>query len=144
MWNRKRILLWSFSLLVLAASLYFGQYFFAAFWVALLVIFYLALSRLTPKVINNRISNNPFALGPIEVEFKPDSYTIRVGESLLHLGLSEFGRAHDLDDHYRLDHKSMVSLRVPKRALSEGEIQIIESYRDKYPGHPEDQTVPDY
>lgn len=141
---RRRIILWSVCLLILVVSLFVGQYAFSLVWAALLILIYFAFYRMAPQIESDRLTNNPFALGPFEVRFERDSYTVRVGETELQLGLSEFGRAHDLGDHYRLDHKSLFSLRVPKRALSEEETQIIERYREKFPGHPENQTSFDY
>lgn len=141
---RKRFLTWFAALVIFTASLYFGQYVFALVWVALLVFLYITFRRIAPKSTKNRISNNPFALGPFDVEFECDSYTVQVGDTELQLSLSEFGQAHDLDDHYRLDHKSLFTLFVPKRVLSSEELRIIDAYCAKFPGFPTNQNMPDY
>ena len=91
-----------------------------------------------------RLTNNPFSRGPFDVEFRDEAYVVRVGDSVLELATEDLGRVHDLESYYRFDHKSLFTLCVPKRALSEVETSIIESYRKKYPGQPENRTLPDF
>ncbi len=140
----KRYLAWSIGLVVLTTSLFVGQYAFSVLWAALLVFVFFTFHRMAPRIEANRLANNPFARGPFEVEFRPESYVVRVGETELRLNLSEFGLAHDLKNHYRLDHKSGFVLEIPKRALSEEEEAIISSYRARFPGRPENKTIPKF
>ena len=141
-WKQK--LAWAISLSLLITSLVVGQYAFSAVWSLLLVFVYVTFYRFVPRSQLDRLSNNPFALGPFEVEFSDEAYTVRVRDSVLRLSKEDLGRVNDMDDHYRLDHKSMCVLYVPKRALSESEIGVIESYRKDFPGHPENEDVPEY
>ena len=140
----KRNLGWAISVLILIASLITGQYAFSFIWGAILLFLYMTFYRMTPRMNLNRLTNNPFARGPFDVEFRDDAYVVRVQDSILELAMADLGRVHDLDDHFRFDHKSLFSLCVPKRALSEEETGIIESYRKAFPGQPENMTIPDY
>jgi hypothetical protein len=132
----KNYLVWTIAGVVFAASLFIGQYAFAVLWGALLVFAYVTSARVRPRLEAYQV-DSPFAMGPFEVELRPEGYTLRVGASELKLGLTELGHSHDFGDHYRLDHTSGNNLHLPKRALSEDEIRIVESYRQQYPGHPE-------
>ena len=140
----KRAIAWSVGGLILIGSGLVGQHAFSVMWSVLLVFIYLTFYRMTPRIEANRIKNNPFALGPFELQLRPDSYTIRVGKTELNLALAEFGLAHDFKTHYRLDHKSGVALVVPKRALSAEEVNTIETYRKRFPGAPENTQIPAY
>ena len=99
---------------------------------------------MAPRIEQSRLLNNPFSLGPYEVDLRLDSYTVRVGKTELHLGLEELGVAHDFGDHYRLDHKCGFVLYLPKSSLSDTEEQVIASYREKFPGRPENTATPEY
>src|SRR5262245_37022274 len=90
---------------VLVVSAVTCQYAFSVIWLALLAFLYVTFYRMAPRMEENKIRNNPFALGPFELELREASYSIRVGNTTLDLALSEFGLAHDFDTHYRLDHK---------------------------------------
>jgi hypothetical protein len=140
----KRNLMWSVCVLILIASLIIGQYAFSFIWGVILLFVYFTFHRMSPRMELNRLTNNPFARGPFDVEFREDAYVVRVQDSILELAKADLGRVHDLDDYFRLDHKSLFSLSVPKRALAEAEIEVIESYRKEFPGEPENRTIPDY
>ena len=140
----RRAVAWMAALAILVASALVGQYAFSGIWAALLALIYVSFYRVAPRVEANRIQNNPFALGPFDLELRPDSYTVRVGETELNLALTEFGLAHDFETHYRLDHMSGIDLVVPKRALSGAEIEVIEIYRARSPGQPENTEIPAY
>ena len=140
----KRNLMWTVSIMVLIISLIMGQYAFSFVWAAVLVFVYTTFYRITPRMQLNRLTKNPFALGPFDVKFTDNAYIVRVNESVLELASNDLGRVHDFDDCYRLDHKSLFTLYVPKRALSEEEIGVIEEYRKVYPGRPENTSIPDF
>jgi hypothetical protein len=140
----KKNLMWAVSILILIASLIIGQYAFSLVWAVILVFVYITFHRMTPRMEINRMTNNPFARGPFDVEFRIEAFVVRVQDSVLELASDDLGRVHDLGDYYRLDHKSLFALVVPKRVLSEEETGVIEAYRNRFPGQPENTTVPDF
>jgi hypothetical protein len=131
-------LAWAIAMAALVVSLYFGQYAFAVLWGAILSFIYYSMSRLAPRMRAWQL-RKPFAFGPFEVELGADSYLVRLGASELRLHLKELSYAHDFGDHYRLDHASGNHLCIPKRALNAEEIQMMESYRKRFPGLPENK-----
>src|SRR5881296_1718811 len=85
---------WAISLIALLGGIVIGQYAFAALWGIILIFIYISFYRFGPKLDAVRIAS-PFALGPFDLQLRPDSYTVRVGASTLDLHLNEFGRVHD-------------------------------------------------
>jgi hypothetical protein len=142
-WNRvgrkrtwKFYLAWAIAFIVLVGAFLLGQYAFGVFWACLLIFIYMAFIRMAPRIQAMQMKS-PFAFGPFDVILGAESYTVRVGCSELRLSLQEFLYAHDFGDHFRLDHASGCHLYLPKRALNEEETQVVDTYRQRYPGLPE-------
>jgi len=127
---------WVVSFAALLGGLIIGQYAFAVLWGSLLLFLYISIYRFGPKVRAYHLAS-PFALGPFDLELRPDSYTLRVGSSTLNLHLNEFRHAHDLGEYVRLDHACGCLVYVPKRQLTAEDATIVESYRQRFPGLPE-------
>ena len=138
----KRWLAWAVAGVLLVGSVAMGQYAFSVLWFMLLAFLYITTYRVGPRLEQENLDGSPFARGPYELELRDESYTVRVGGSELRLSASELWRVHDFGPHYRLDHRSDVALVVPKRALDAEETAIIERYRDRFPGMPENQAPP--
>ena len=134
--NWKSRLAWVVSLVLLPGSLWLGQYAFAILWALLLLLVYVALYWLRPRIEVSR-STGAFELGPFDIELRTDSYTVRAGDSELKLSLGELWRTHDFGEYYRLDHKSGCLVCLPKQSLTPDETRMVESYRQRFPGFPE-------
>ena len=142
-WYRMILLITSGILLVVLAF-YYKQYLFILLLLAISIFIYIAIGKFGPKIESESFSNNPFRSGNIKVNFTPSLYDVSVNNNKLHLSPDDLVHVHDINQYYRLDHISHVSLLIPKQSLSEEEIEIIKQYKKLHPGYPENQEIQHY
>ena len=140
----KKVTIWVIFILLMVLSIVGKQYAFSLLWLVLGSFVYISTNISRMKMERNRTANNPFALGPFFLEFQEKSYLVCMGQSKFDLSFDQLGRVHEIGDMYRLDHKSGFSLSIPKRALSNDELEVIKKLKGEITGWPENKAVTDW